>query len=274
MMSVKLKNSILKTAIVFFLINIFSSCSSKIFVSGTFQQTLIKIDGDLTEWNRPLRFGSNGGQAQYNVTNDGQNIYIAIETKDAATVLKILRNGINIYFDVDGGKSKKMGLAFPLPNSIVVNASSSESDKVTMLESLLVQANSFNTTGFINVDNRLHDVINKSGIKVAIKQETISSLSYEAAVPLKYIYNNTATAKKAQNNISVGIIINGIKGASNNRNSNNSFGNTSGMRMGGHGGRSGNYSRNPSNQNSYNSPDKSAINKEDANWYYFKLANK
>lgn len=280
-----MRNSIIKTGSALFLFCAFASCSSKTYPDGTYQQTPVIIDGDLNEWSKPLRFGSNGGQMQYNVTNDKENIYISIETKDQATAMKILRSGVNIYIDPGAGKSKKNCIAFPLANNSLpaqstgTSTSGARQGREDMMQSLLIQATTFNVTGFKNIDNRQYDVKDKSKIKIAIQPDMGYGLAYEAAIPIKYIVDDE---KKGAQNISVGITINAMKGGGENyRSSGNSGGMGGGMRGGGRGGGrgmggggGGGYRRQNTDPAATQAPDRTALFKADVNWYAFKLAAK
>ena len=88
-------------------------CSPQEFPLGNFQKTPILADGNAEDWCLPLRFGSEGGALQYNITNDSRNIYVSVATNDQATQMSILRAGISIYVDTKGKKNKTMGLSFP-----------------------------------------------------------------------------------------------------------------------------------------------------------------
>jgi hypothetical protein len=284
----------IKAVLIIFLFNILTGCSNKTYPTGTYQERPVNVDGDLSEWNEPLRFSSSGGQVQYNVTNDNDNIYISLETHDDATALKILRAGVNIYIDPATGQSKNICVAFPLANPSAApeknaNAGGMKHDTKELRQVLLIQANTFSVTGFQNMENRLYDVSDKSRIKVAMKPEPNNGLGYEAAIPMQYIFGNTTVPKNAARNISVGIVINAMKSEGGNyKNSNTSSGYSGGSHGGGHGGGGrgmgggggGNYRGNNTNGNTESTdpgaqtPDRMALYKQDANWYKFKLAAK
>lgn len=271
-----------------------TGCSHKTYPEDMYQSAAVKADGDLSEWNRPLRFGSSSGLAQYNVTNDRDNLYISLETHDEATALKILRSGINIYLDPAAGKSKKKVLEFPLPNSSFHQASKSTGADVVrnsrgdMLHGLLVQAITFNTVGFSGMENKMYDVSDRSKIAVAVSAGSDRSLGYEAVIPLKYIFGSDAD-KMSGHNLSVGIVINAIKNegehTTNSGSSNRPSMGTGGRRGGGGGGGrmgggggggGGNYRRNSGTAENNNSntiaTDRTALYKADTNWYTFKLS--
>lgn len=267
-------------------------CSNKSYPTGTYQETAVTVDGDLREWSVPLRFESTGGQVQYNITNDNENIYISLETPDEATAIKILRAGINIYFDPAGGSSKKTSLAFPLANTNLplkkINGGGEKPDLNGFRQGLLVQAVSFTAAGFKNMENRAYDVSDKKGIKVALKPLPNNGLGYEAVIPMQYIFGDTPGANNNGNRkINVGIIINAMKSeGQNQRNTGSTSGGAGGMHGGGRGGggrgmggggnhqRSGNSENRERSEPGVQTPDRTALYKADVNWYKFKLATK
>jgi hypothetical protein len=284
-MKIFLSTTLLLAALAFF-----AGCSSKTYPVTNYQQAPVTADGNLSEWNRPLKFISSGGQMQYNITNDDSNLYVSLETHDEATVTKILRAGIDVYVDAEGGESKKVMLAFPLPNNDVHPEKRSTNDaaaaanaKAEMRQELLIQANLFTVAGFKNMENRSYDINDQSRIRVGLKQEPENGLGYEAAIPFKYIFANPSDKNKK--NISVGIVINAMKegqrpgGGNSTGRGQMPGGGGRGMGGGGggrgmHGGGGGGGTR-PSRsggEGEASIPDRTAMMTQDANWYKFKLA--
>jgi hypothetical protein len=185
-------------------------CSSKNFPVGNFQAAKIKIDGNANDWGLPLRFGSEVGSLQYNITNDRDNIYLCVLTNDKNTQNKILRSGLSIYFDMNGTKSKKVGFVFPVMNS-----------------------RQFKADGFLGVENGVY-YIDESPLRVAMDNDEYGNLVIEAKVPIEYLTNKTITAKSALN-ISVGIIVRNSPGGNRpaGNESRESYNEGGGMRGGG-----------------------------------------
>lgn len=278
---------LINTGFAILLLNVLTRCSHKTFPVGNYQTTKVVTDGDLNEWDTPLRFASNGGQVSYNITNDKENIYISLQTHDEATAIKILRAGVNIYIDPSAGQSKKINLSFPLPTTAPVTSKNtlvqgSVPNASEIREGLLLQANIFSTAGFINMENKVYDVSDKSKIKVGIMSGANNGLGYEATIPLKYIFEDKNIVRGQSQNITVGILINAVKVKTQNRgnNANNDNFSGSGMRGGGRGrgmgGMGGGNSRGNRNiENNYpQTPGGAALFKQDVNWYTFKLADK
>lgn len=248
-----------------------TGCSPKLSPIGHFQETPVTADGNTDDWNLPLRFSNPAYTFQYAVTNDKKNIYICILSKDESMQLKMLRYGINIYFDPKGNKNKNIQLEFPVRKTEQYsnnynnngNLMTYNGTKMTK-DQLVLQSDYYNTKGFANIENGQFSVSDKkSSIQVALKLHDDSALVYEAIIPLNDIPGVNPYARNTGKNFDVGITVN----AAQNRYNNNNYSPppSYGMRamhmgMGGGGYRGG------SQQNQHP--------REEVNWYEFRLASK
>src|SRR5450755_4631653 len=128
---------------------IWMGCSQKLMPEGHFQDTPVVIDGKVNDWGLPLRFSNPEYSMQYGVTNDDQNIYVCVYTKDAFFQKRILKAGMSICFDLKGEKDKKMSLVFPVkkPDDPAYNGNGNPirySDTKTTEEQWLVQSDYYN----------------------------------------------------------------------------------------------------------------------------------
>jgi len=251
---------------------LFVSCSHKLAPEGHYQSTPVIADGKTDDWQIPLRFSNSRYTFQYNVTNDDKNLYICVSSRETATQLRILRSGMTIWFDPKGEKNKTVGLYFPLRREPEPERyRSSGSDVNTREAELLLQSNYYNTTGFPGIENGQFGVTDTKGpVQLAIKhddQDTV--LVYELMIPIQNVLGPNWKAKAAKKNFSVGIVLNSTPGmrAGGGRpgGMHNMSGGMGGMRVGlgggGHryGGGGGGGSQGQ---------------KEDADWYVFRLALK
>jgi len=239
------------------------SCAHQLAPVGHYQSMPIIADGNLNEWELPLRFSNSEHTFQYSVTNDKKNIYICIVSDNQATQLRILRSGINIYFDPKGEKNKNISLEFPVKKAEENTYNSGDpitaSSTKTTEDALLLQSNFYNTSGFANIENGQFSVEDKkNNIQVGIKLHNDSTLVYEAIVPINNIPGVDPYAKKSKN-FSVGISVSYSPYTRNNNNNSSrpSFG-MHGMRFGGGGSRRGSQ--------------RNQQEKEEAEWYQFRLA--
>jgi hypothetical protein len=191
------------------------NCSPKEYPLGNFQESPIVADGNSVDWSLPLRFGTEDGAMQYNITNDNNNIYISVATGDQATQMMILRSGISVYIDTKGKKDKSMGLSFPANentegdrnNRPRGNGGNKTADQSNFKKQLLMEKDIFKTFGFINMDNRIYDVSDTVAIKMGINYDAFGNLVFETIIPIKHIYNKSFTAKTSPS-LSVGIVLN------------------------------------------------------------------
>jgi hypothetical protein len=242
---------------------LFFGCSHQLAPFGHFQETSVVADGNADEWSLPLRFSNAEHTFQYSITNDQKNIYICIISTDENTQTKMLKYGMNIYFDPKGEKNKNISLEFPVRkpeqnsynNGEPIKASSPKIAK----DQLLLQSDFYNTSGFANIENGQFSVSDrKNKIQVAIKLHDDSTFVYEAVIPVNNIPGVDPYARKTSKNFSVGISVNSQRNVRNNYNSSPrpSYG-MRGMRMGG-------YRNNP--YQNQQPP------KEQVDWYQFRLA--
>jgi hypothetical protein len=246
------------------------SCSPKLAPEGHYQQTEIIADGNTNDWNLPLRFSNEKYTYQYNVTNDNNNIYICILSKDYATQTRMLKAGMTIYFDPKGEKNKNINISFPLRkaddrlnnyrsrngNPVLPN------DQKNEMNELLLQSDYYSTAGFLNIENGQFGVKNQTtnNIQVALKLND-SLLIYEAIVPIKNIIAEL-NPKTEKRNFSVGIALNSAPGQPDNYN-NSPHSSYNGMHIRGMGGRIGGGGQHRNSE----------IKEEDS-WYQFRLVSK
>ncbi len=214
-----------------------SNCSPKEYPLGNFQETPILADGNSVDWHLPLRFGSEDGALQYNITNDNNNIYVSVATSDPSTQMRMLRAGISVYVDTKGKTDKSMGISFPANevsnmeriNNRERNSSANKTaDQTHFKKQLLMDNDIYKTFGFINMDNRIYDVSDTTALKVGINNDAYGNLVFEAIIPIKFVYNKPFNAKNAPS-LSVGIVLNTM----NNETRTASAAGEGGMRSGG-----------------------------------------
>jgi hypothetical protein len=266
----------------------FAACSPKLAPEGHYQDAPVTADGVPSEWKMPLRFTNTAYTMQYNVTNDDQNLYVAVSSLDDMTQLRILRSGMTIYFDPKGKKNKDISLHFPIQKGPDQNGYRRRGDgsttyyqnqnnaqtRDTRKEELLLQSNFYNTTGFTGIENGQFSVGDaKAPIHVGIKLNNQDSLLvYEVIIPLKIILGPDWAAKAAKRNFSVGVVLDAVSGSGGGGGGGRpgGFGGMRGMGMrgmggGGMGGGGGGGRRYGGGQQAQ---------KEDDNWYPFRLVTK
>lgn len=262
------------------------SCSHKLAPEGHYQSTPIVTDGKTDDWPIPLRFSNGSRTLQYNVTNDDNNIYICVSSKEAATQLRILRSGMTIWLDPKGEKNKTMALYFPIGKQPDPERYSSRNSKTNGRNSkatgsdvsareaeLLLQSNYYNTKGFLDMENGQFGVTDTKGpIQLAIRRNDDSVLVYEVMIPVRNVLGADWEARASKKDFSVGIVLNAIPGTGAGGGSIGPRPSGGGMRgTGGGGMRSGGGT---GGGRGYGGGAGSSGQREDADWYTFRLAVK
>lgn len=84
-------------------------------VPGVWQEQPIIIDGSSGDWKIPYPYYDEDAMLGYSVTNDSENLYITVQTGDAATQLKILEGGLTVWVDKTGKQDEVTAINFPIP---------------------------------------------------------------------------------------------------------------------------------------------------------------
>ncbi len=263
-----------------------SNCSPKQYEIGKYQNETIIADGDAADWGLPLRFGSEEGSLQYAITNDRENFYISVASNNQQTQMSILRAGLKIYFDPKGNKATDICLTYPYKDPMESGPRGRNENKNTdpnlIKQKMILDADIYSTSGFINMENRIYDLKDTSQFKVGMNFDKYNNLVFEAIVPIKNVLANPVNFKKTPS-ISVGIIVNNfggggarLNGSGENQNyrSNSEGMNRGSMRGGGMGGgMRGGGSRGGMRGGGGMSRGGGYVGKQIVNWYQFKLAS-
>ena len=73
----------------------------------------VTVDGLNTEWPDLSAFGQESRYA-IGLVNDDENLYVALRANDPATGLQMLRQGLVVWFDAEGGTRKRFGIKYPV----------------------------------------------------------------------------------------------------------------------------------------------------------------
>jgi len=199
-----------------------SSCRSskqvKKKLPGLWQVTPVTIDGSNKDWPSPYPYYDDKAQLGYAVSNDKENLYITVETGDPATQLKIMKKGLTVWIDKEGGTELKTAINYPIPtfddnkksedNSLAqgghfqqsadaeqqLKQRLSISDKVRQL---LLNATEFSLEGFKFCNYQFPVQRGDScGIVVHMGMDDDNELVWEAVVPFKTFYPKATVDKR------------------------------------------------------------------------------
>lgn len=79
---------------------------SLIILSGCMSLPMVNSVNEQPVGKYEYSYYNNQHQILYKVTNDDSNLHVILNTSSPASVLKIIKTGLTIYFDVSGKKKQ------------------------------------------------------------------------------------------------------------------------------------------------------------------------
>lgn len=181
------------------------SCSSELY-QATWQTKKVIADGNPTEWSLPLRYSDAKSGLQYNITNDGANLYICIRATEQPAQIKILSSGMVIWLDPSGKNKEVTGIHFPLPvrhdkrpTQEDINAGMTQAKnpgKMNLREEYELEKPQILLSGFLPQYNGTFETSEAKGATAAINWDKQDNMTYELAIPFKTFYSKDVHALK------------------------------------------------------------------------------
>jgi hypothetical protein len=183
-------------------------CSKDLAPQSHYQITPVVADGQMDDWSKPLRFVNPQHTLSFNITTDNKNIYICVTTKDDRMQNRILKAGMDVFFDPKGAQNHTIDLSFPESNSEPPSGAT-DTNPFAAKQALAGAATTFNTSGFLNIENGQFGLGDKTThIQLALAFSSDSSLVYEAIVPLYTVLKSGGLDNKTlKKNFSIGIVV-------------------------------------------------------------------
>ncbi|MDO7848130.1 hypothetical protein Q5H92_17320 [Hymenobacter sp. M29] len=171
--------------------------------ASRFVPTPPTIDGQATDWTDSLRYDP-VSKLQYQVLNDGRQVYLRLKAADPATQAKIVRLGLTVWLDTTGRNQHQFGVHFPLggplgarpgtddgsprPGANPPASDRQEARRERMTQALtgLREMELLNYKG--NPEPTLTDAQSQLGVKAALALDDQENLIYELAVPMRLLY--------------------------------------------------------------------------------------
>jgi hypothetical protein len=199
-----------------------ASCSSGNLIQSLPQTKPIVVDGDASDWQLPLAFYDKETKLSFSVSNDSTTLYFCFEAFDQDLQTKIVRGGLQIYFDTNGGTSKDISMLYPIPSTLPrtepqsgggYGSSSDNFDPIGALRRNFYRSmhNELQLTGFLPPAAGLVPLKNAFGIEVRINWDTINNvLNYEAAIPFSTFYKRKLASADSAKIIGLTFTVNGV----------------------------------------------------------------
>jgi hypothetical protein len=208
------------------------SCSSVPLYQSIWQATPVTVDGDASDWQRPLAYYDADSKLSFTVSNDSTKIYIIVEAYDEAAQMKIVREGLQLWIDTSAGKDKDIGILYPVAamsgNAPKINdgqpsgastgnyGSQPDYDRIAMMrKNFLRSPGQIELKGFKSPIGGLLPLKNAFGIEARINWDTINNiLNWEAAIPLQTFYRHSLNHSDSLKTFGITFALNGIEHAS------------------------------------------------------------
>ena len=244
-----------------------SSCSQPPLYQSLWQGTPVTVDGDASEWQRPLAYYDADSKLSFTVSNDSTKLYLIVEAYDEAAQMKIVREGLQIWIDTSGGKGKDIGILYPVA-AMSGNApkgtdnqssgagtgnygSQPDYDRIAaMHRNFLKSPGQIELKGFKPPIGGVLPLQNAFGIQTRINWDTINNiLNWEAAIPMETFYRHALNHSDSLKTFGITFSVNGIDHSSHKKSADDNAGGytpsggsgmgAGGMPGGGMGGRGG-----------------------------------
>jgi len=167
---------------------VLGGCSSTKQVSASNNDGKIIIDGNQSDWGRMTAI--DGENIAFGFSNDKDNLYISMITNDRAKIMKILRGGLDVWFEGENS-GNKIGIRYPEkpdPSEFQFNPSAQQPPDVQNfdLDNMVYQVLSKqNELYILNEDEKVIKSypINGETFKARIKIDK-GTLCYEIKIPI------------------------------------------------------------------------------------------
>lgn len=207
-------NKLLKYPLAFVMVISLASCSKEVY-QISWQAKPVIADGDPSEWSLPLRYSDPKSGLQYNITNDGTNLYVCIRATERPAQMKIINSGMTIWIDPTGKNKEVAGVHFPLAGMRDRKAQSEDlqsqrnlsekPEKLSLEKAYELQKPEITLTGFKPGYNGTFETSNSKAVKAAIGWDAQENMSCEMIIPLNIF--SAENAKAIRNNSTLGFMI-------------------------------------------------------------------
>lgn len=156
----------------------------------------VKIDGKTTEWDNQFKAYNKTTEVYYTMANDTNNLYLVLKATDKVIIRKIISNSFTFAITKTDNNKKDFSITLPLfvekdkvklLGSFYTKADENIDSLVRAVNPLLDKAKEFKISGFDGITDATISVYNDHGIKAKALFDNTRSLTYELAIPLKYI---------------------------------------------------------------------------------------
>jgi len=186
----------------------FIFCFSIFVLFGCMSLPMVNSVKEQPEGKYEYSYYNNQHQILYKVTNDDSNLHVILNTSSAASILKVLKTGLTIYFDVTGKKRHDVFVHYPYKMT-------SDLQKETYTKDIKAEPSARSLNYYVSLipaeliysayakNEAIHLHNTNSGITDSITVIKDNEIIYELCIPLNRI---TMNGKYPLTNLSIGIV--------------------------------------------------------------------
>lgn len=191
------------------------SNAQKYVLNSQWRDSSIVIDGNPSDWDMPYPYFDSKAKLQYSIVNDAKFIYISIRTTDEKAQMKIMRAGMEVWFDISGKKKQVATIHFPLKTDtkldMTPNPDDMEQQVVERPDVRKMKADwssatkDIHTQGFKDLPLSITQADStKYGIQADINWDRSDVMTYELKVPFSAFYKDQLIASDTLHPITIG----------------------------------------------------------------------
>lgn len=91
----------------------FAGCGGSMEIASKYSGEAIIIDGNDKDWEGKTTYLKDE-KMLVGFQNDGKNLYVLVSASDKDKQMQLMRRGLTVWFDENGGTDKKFGIKYPL----------------------------------------------------------------------------------------------------------------------------------------------------------------
>jgi len=170
-------------------------------------------DGNLDEWETPLRLKENN--LQYDFSNDAENIYVAVKSMDRPNNIKMTRGGLKVWFNVSGKKKETCSIALlsakPTENGKRPFEKGERPSREKMEQLFKEEKKEIHTQGFSTIADGIYPKDSAQGIKAGATFDKDGYVVYEFALPIHLLKDKDGKSLDTEKAIAIEIEIAALK---------------------------------------------------------------
>jgi hypothetical protein len=198
-----------------------ASHAQKFILSSLWRDSVIAVDGSPDDWDQPYRYFDSKSKLQYSIVNDTKYIYVSVKTNDPKAQMKIMRAGMDVWFDTKGKKKEMAIIHFPLKTDpkLDMNPDPSDPEQQTVEKPDIkkmrldwsTSGKDIHTQGFKDIPVSITQADStKYGIQAAIDWDRYDNMTYELKVPFSAFYKDQLAPADTVKPITIGIKANAM----------------------------------------------------------------